>query len=489
MELQQDLIIAKRLLRPNFLYYLELIETVKLTITDCTAAQSAMLDQCRQYFSLYKTHCATINKFAKLYHSTHAARWYTKDSFIHRIVNKVLRTGNIEYCSLLRFYITDLSEQLYQLKCQQQQNVVATEKNTVLYRGLRQSENHLEILKNLVGQVILTKGFMSTSRDKDMALCYAGASNPQSLQSQPLLLEIHVDMTTPNIIAADIAHLSNFPTEQEILFDFGAQFRVESLEYDSLNLIWHCRLVAISDESQDIQLCQQFSPDESSIDLSTYSKEEAKLERIMRRERRRNFSLRYNTPESDLLWCNSPSIPWIAVSSSDQARILQQKALIHWHRNADLHQFRSECKRAWELLKQGVNDASIETNDTACFLNNFGYTCQQLKDTEYAIELLKQSFEIRDRLGASEHFRAQSLRNLGLAYTDQGDYESALASFNQALIISQQIRPSTQWSTSMTLRNVGYFYHARGDYSQAAEYLSRALETFRQCANLCIEGS
>ncbi len=158
MESHQDLILHKRLLRPNFLYYQQLIENVVFTVTDSTVARSAILDYYRQYFSHYKTHLTAINKYAKTYRSIQAACWYTKDTFIHRIINKVLRTGNIKQCSLLRFYITDLSEQLYQLKCEQQKNIVESEPNIVLYRGLRQSEMHLETLRNLVVHVILTKG-------------------------------------------------------------------------------------------------------------------------------------------------------------------------------------------------------------------------------------------------------------------------------------------------------------------------------------------
>jgi hypothetical protein len=109
----------------------------------------------------------------------------------------------------------------------------------------------------------------------------------------------------------------------------------------------------------------------------------------MRRERRHKFHPRVNDEKTDLLWCRSPSVSWIANSSSDQARILQQKALLHWQRNKDLYQFHSECQKAWELFKQGLNNNFIEDNDTACFLNNFGYTCQKLGDTEYAIDLLE----------------------------------------------------------------------------------------------------
>ncbi len=462
------------------------------TISDCSVAQSAMLDRCRSYFSLYNSHLNYINKFARTYHARQAAHWYTKDCFIHRMINKVLRAGNIEQSSLLRFYVADLSNQLYQLKCQQEKDMIKTEENTILYRGLRQSEEHLKILESLVGQVILTKDFMSTSRDKRIALCYAAVSHPQSLQSQALLIEISVDMTAPGIIAADIAHLSKFTDEQEVLFDIGAQFRVKSLYYDSLNydssnLIWHCKLEAVSSKSKIISLFQHISSDKSSVDLSTYSKEEAKLERIMRRERREKFRRIDNNSENDSLWSNSPSISWIASSSTDRARILQQKALMNWQRSSNLHEFHSECKNSWELFKQGTSGIPSDNHDTACFLNNFGHTCQQVHDTNYAIDLLKRAFEMRDRLKTSEHFRAQSLRNLGLAYTDQGNYENALTLLNQALTIGLQARPSSQWSTSMTLRNFVYVYHTQGDYQRAIEYSFKAIETFQKCANLCIQ--
>jgi hypothetical protein len=491
MEILQDLILHTKILKPNLFCYKQLIECAMLSISDRTVAKSAMLDLSRQYFSQNRTHLTTIDILAQTYQSTQAALWYTKESFIHRITNKVLRTGNIEDCCLLRFYISHLSEQLHQLKCQQQKNVTETQKNTILYRGLRQSKAHLDILHNLVGHAILVKGFMSTSRDNRIALCYAGSEHPQSLQSQPLLIEICVDMTAPDIIAADIAHLSNFPEEREVLFDIGSPFRVESLNYDSSNLIWHCRLVAISNKSQVTQLSQHISFDESCINSSTYSTEEAKLEKLMCRERRENFRSIFNDQETDSLWRESPSMFWIATSSVDKALIFHQIALVHWQRYSDIRQTHSEFSHAWELLKQGIGDTSIENNDTACFLNNLGFISYCLGETEFGISLIKRAVAIRDRVGASAHFRAQSLRNLGLAYTDLGDYKNALASFHEALLIGQQARPTTQWSTSLTLRNFGYFYHIRGDYFQAALCFFKALETFRQCENLylCIESN
>ncbi|CAF0865520.1 unnamed protein product [Adineta steineri] len=460
-----------------------------------------MVDHCRQYFSYYKTDFTYIKKFAKTYTPAQAVYWYTKDCFIHRSINAVLRTGNIEECYLLRFYISGLSRQLYQLKCQQQRDILISNTPTILYRGLRQSEADLKILQSLVGHVILTKGFMSTSHYKNIALCYAGASDPQSLQSQALLLEIYVNMRDPDIIAADIAHLSNFPEELEVLFDFGCHFRIESMTYDLSDSIWHCRLVAISNKSQMVQLFPHISFNESCMNSSKYYQVEEKLERIMHRERLQKFKSKCNHEEINLLRSKLPSIPWIANNSSDRARILQQKVLLQWQLigsiprqqsesmrrqlSDSMQRLRFDCEQTWKLFQQDINDTFIESNDAACFLNNLGYISLLLNDTECAIELLKKAMKIRDRFQTSEHFRAQSLRNLGLAYIDQGDYDNALAVLSQALILGQQSRPTAQWGTSMTLRNFSYFYHMRRDYIKSIECLLKSLETFREC--LCCD--
>lgn len=484
METKSDLTIQKRIFRPNFFISEQFTQNIRFIINHRTVARSAMLEQIRRYFSLYQTHLTAVNIFAGTYEPKHAARWYTKDSFLHRVINEVLCTGNFESYNLLRFYIADLSEQLYHLKCQQQRNVTQTKENTILYRGLRQSAAQLKTLQSLVGQIIMTKRFMSTTGDKSTALFYAAPSHPQSLKSQSLLIEISVDMAVLDIIVADIAHLSQFPDEKEVLFDIGVKFRVESLEYDTSHSMWHCQLVAVSSESQMIPLAQQILSHDSYMDPNSYSEDEAKLERIMSRDRRRRFFPAPDNKEDELLWSNSATVPWIAITSQDRARMAYQRALINWYVSSDIVRFHSECKQAWELFKSDSGNEFIDSHDTASFLNNLGFTYLRLKMTDNAIKLLRRASKIRNRIGASAHFQAQSLRNLAVAYTDKGEYDHAFALLNQALRIGQQSMATSQWSTSMTLSNFVYFYHAKGDYRQAIEYYFRALETFEQCLKL-----
>ncbi|CAF0983005.1 unnamed protein product [Didymodactylos carnosus] len=53
-----------------------------------------------------------IEQFRMTYTIDKAAEWYTDDSFIYRLIDKALRTEDIELLYLFRFYIVDLCSQL-----------------------------------------------------------------------------------------------------------------------------------------------------------------------------------------------------------------------------------------------------------------------------------------------------------------------------------------------------------------------------------------
>jgi hypothetical protein len=458
--------------------YQMLLKCAIYAINDSTTAKSEMLDYCRNYFVGNTAYLKAIHAFGRSYRSTHPAYWYTKDSFIHRIINKSLQLGNIEECCQLRFYIADLSMQIYELKQQQVNTNIFKTGITILYRGLRQSEAHLEILRNYIGHVIVVKEFMSTSRNRDIALIFAGASHPQSAQSQALLLELRVDMKSPIVFAADISHLSSFPEELEVLFDIGAEFHLDTLNYMPSDAIWFCQLTAVTDESQRVKVLREVPSSEIDIFPSTYPKYQVKLDKIMRRERQHKFKIDRNYRKNDFWWRNVPATSWVATSWGDFARIIMHKALSGWQRNQDVGKFYKECKRAWQIYKKEGNNSFFEHKDGANILNSLGYTSLRFGNAERAIKLLEQALETRERLGSPMCDIVLTLRNLGPAYEDVGRSQDALACFTKAINIEEQVSYRFQWNTSMTMRNFGLFFHNRGDHNHAIQYLSKACSMY-----------
>jgi hypothetical protein len=60
-----------------------------------------------------------INEFEENYDPSNAICWYTRDTFLYKMVNMALRTENIVVIWRLRFYLRDLSQQLQQLHNEQ----------------------------------------------------------------------------------------------------------------------------------------------------------------------------------------------------------------------------------------------------------------------------------------------------------------------------------------------------------------------------------
>ncbi|CAF5081666.1 unnamed protein product, partial [Rotaria sp. Silwood1] len=153
--------------------------------------------------------------------------------------NKALRTEDYEAMLVLRFFILDLCENLRQKyeEIKQHSHIV------IFYRGLKLTSQEIYNLKQNVDETIATNGFLSTSRSKGVAYAFAKKGTKRS-NVETVMLEIDVDMSKVTVILADIAQYSDYPEEQEILFDSGASFTINSVLYDNIEKIWIVKLTA-----------------------------------------------------------------------------------------------------------------------------------------------------------------------------------------------------------------------------------------------------
>ncbi|CAF4690657.1 unnamed protein product, partial [Rotaria sp. Silwood2] len=95
-----------------------------------------------------------VQEFQKEYKSNNSVWWYTRDSFVYRMLNKALRLHNVDVLFLFRFFIRDLAEQ--------------PEENQLDYpthvdRGQSLSTYELKKLQQSVGKMISINSFLSTT--------------------------------------------------------------------------------------------------------------------------------------------------------------------------------------------------------------------------------------------------------------------------------------------------------------------------------------
>ncbi|NEP61095.1 MAG: tetratricopeptide repeat protein, partial [Symploca sp. SIO2G7] len=80
-----------------------------------------------------------------------------------------------------------------------------------------------------------------------------------------------------------------------------------------------------------------------------------------------------------------------------------------------------------------------------------------------------------------------TLNNIGLVYSNQGQYQEALDYYQQALAIYQEV--GNRRKEGITLNNIGEIYRNLGKYQQALDYYQQALAIHRQVGNRHMEGT
>ena len=118
-------------------------------------AKSEMLEACRQYYRGNHKILLLIDEFEQTYHSDSCISWYTRETFLYKLINQALRTEDVEQLYTFRFYIADLSTRLTQ---EFEKIKGGVEKNVRLYRGANLSKDELERLKTSEGYLVATNG-------------------------------------------------------------------------------------------------------------------------------------------------------------------------------------------------------------------------------------------------------------------------------------------------------------------------------------------
>lgn len=221
-----------------FNYYL-----IKFPKVNMDQLKANMLEQCR--FE-YRDNQRALEKIAD-FHATcsdrNALEWYTKDSFVYRLLNKAFRTRNIELIRKFQYFIILLYKQFQELSGRQEQ-----EDPSIVYRGQILKPNSLHRLASNVNHLISINTFLSTSRDEQVARQFIfGATHAA-------IFKIHL----PKFVRTrfkpfiDIGRLSSHPHEKEVLFFVGTVFRIDSFRQKNVST-WFIELTLNTDMSEHIE--------------------------------------------------------------------------------------------------------------------------------------------------------------------------------------------------------------------------------------------
>ena len=196
-----------------------------------------------------------IYEFENNYSTNQAIWWYTRESFLYRLLNKAFRTDNIDLLFHFRFFICDIEKQLKEHQCTSSIRV---------YRGQLMSNDELKQLQSSLGEYISVNSFFSTSLNRKKALKFL-KDYSFSHQLENVLFEIDTDATQTihSKPFANISSLSSHSDEQEILFMIGSIFRLINIKQEK-NGPWIIQMILSNHNDENLNALFKSIKDEYS---------------------------------------------------------------------------------------------------------------------------------------------------------------------------------------------------------------------------------
>ncbi|CAM4951759.1 unnamed protein product [Rotaria socialis] len=438
----------------EFLWF-QMFKDVILRLPRDSHAKQQMIEFCRYYYYGNEKELKFICEFARDYKSNMAIRWYTKETFLYKTVNKVLRTEDLEQLHTFRFFIADLS---LNLSTEYEKLIRKGEKIIMLYRGLKMEKEELETLKQNEHSLISTNGFLSTSRSKEQALAFAQKPTKRT-DTIAVLYEIECNIEqTDSIIFADIAKFSDYPNEAEVLFDLGSTFEIISAKKNAeLNLY----LVKLKASDKGSKVAKEY------IELNRKDEDETSLELIFGK-----LLIDMGQYDQSLKYFQSLLVN-DQTQKDDIAKINNLIGSTYYNKG-DLDKALEYYQLAYDLM---MNDKPIRIKDSARPLTNIGLIYHRKGQYSRALELYLKSIEIFETYYGKEHITAtKTLTNIGNIYTESRQYHRALQYYKNIRRIQQLYLPSDHLATAMTLNNIAVVYTKMNAIDRALEYYQQSLD-------------
>ncbi|CAF3513860.1 unnamed protein product [Rotaria sp. Silwood1] len=460
---------------------------MKSTPTD----KNELVSLCKEQYKKYTTELRNVHEFEQHYSSDEAAlRWYTRPSFVYRVLNKALRTQNIELLFLFRFFIHDIGRQLEQHRALSPLHI---------YRGQLMSTDELKVLQNSVGKFISINSFFSTTVDRDVALFFLGDSSGND-DLQRVLFEIDADPRFDGIKPfANITSLSYYPDEEEVLMMIGSIFRLIDIHYES-DQMWQIRMKLCSNNDHDLKLISDHMKNEyfgsGEPNLGQFGNLLIGMGKFNDAEKY-YYHLLKELPDNhqEIASCHS-GLGIVAFNEGSyklsldhhyQALEIFQQTLGSNHPYiADTHNCIGSVYNSKGKYKQALksyNKALViyqgafgddHRNLAICF-SNMGNIYHEEKKYSKALICHKKALNIWQKYLPADHsYLGSTHNNLANVHYSLCQYNYALQHYNRSLEIKSKSLPSQHPSIASTLKNISDVYEHIGELQQALSYLKQA---------------
>jgi tetratricopeptide (TPR) repeat protein len=361
-----------------------------------------------------------------------------------------------------------------------------------------------------INMLVATNAFWSSSRDENVAKTFADMdpttptfqTRNRHNKLQYVLFEIHIDFArTPDLIVADVSHLSVFRDENEMLFDLGTPLYITEKIYDEEHRLWRVRMTSTSEiDSLDRDYVSYVHQRLSHTDapmlygnlltgaLCDFKEAVTYFQRLLRvlpikDENRPNIFCQLGRTYR-FMGKYQQAIEYFQAARLLQRRCLPQSKFDYGYTLSGLAAVYSEMgnlKNAIRLNKQALNiyhtlfpEDHIEVNQ---IVNRLAYDlCQNGQQKEASNYLSKVNKSMKNKIFLTNP-DTQLYHTLGLVHKALGNRTEAFEYLKQALDLREKWSHKHHPYTARICHELSLLYAEENDQHHVAlEYAQRALQ-------------
>ena len=484
-------------LNGNFVHSLLLID-VLIRMKSIENDKQDLIQLCKNEYQNNNAELTLIHEFENEYQADRALWWYSRDSFLYRILNKALRVQNIDLLFLLRFVISDIYRQLKQYQYQS---------SICVYRGQVMSIDELNTLRQSIGNFISINSFFSMSTIRQEALNFLYNTEITNDLCRVLFI---INAEDANVVKsksfADISSLSEFGNECEILFMIGRIFRliqIESMTNEQISVI-HLQLC--DDNEHDLKklfdhMKNHYGGGDSEVNLLRFGKVLRCMGKYDLAEKmfcRLLKELPSNDPSLGDLYSTLGLVTYDKANYDSSLHWFQKSLLVQkqrdlsnyitignlynsignvYRRQKDWIQASDYYNRAIDLFRE-ANDENHR--NVAYFYNSIALICNDQQKYSEALYFHKKSITIdRQHLPADHPNIAASHNNIGNVYLNLHDYSLAMENYEESLKIRLKSLPCDHPNVGMSYANIARVHENNRQSKQALEFYEKALAIYQ----------
>ena len=448
-------------LEPSFMYT-KILKEILLTITFEEKHFEEFIDYCREEFAENQSEISNINEFERDYRKQSPIWWYTYESFIYPMLNRALRQMDVDIIVKMGLFIRDLHYQIAQLhKIQFGSHDSA--KSLTVYRGQGFSKHDFEHLVKNKGGLLSFNGFLSTTKDRQIALSctrYAGTN----LDLVGVLFVMVVNPSTSTVPLASTKNVSyRQHTAEEILFSMHTIFRVHDIKsLETSSRLFQVNLTLTNDEDKDLGiLTDRIRKEISSVSNGWHRLGLFRLQ-IGQNDKAQQIFEALLERTDDIMGKGTihSQLGRVKVNQGEY-----QKAILCF-------------EEALEIKRKHLPPNHPDL--TSCYANIGNVSCD-MGDYPKALSYCERALEIQEKTLPPNHpDLASSLNNIGSVNSNIGNYSKALSYYEKALVIQQQSLPSNHPDLASSYNDIGSVYSKKNNYSKALSYYKKAVQIGQQ---------